>query len=357
MNLSDITLINDDALTFIRTLPDNCIDLIATDPPYYQMKEHQWDNQWKDVTTYLAWLDEVLAEFWRVLKPNGSLYMFCGSRLASDTELLVRERFNVLNHIIWAKPSGPWRRQNKESLRMFFPATERIIFAEHYGGFDYPKDNGRYRQYQALSGTVFKPLIDYFQNALKASGVRVKDINQATGKQMSRHWFSESQWSLPNETDYQKLQLLFGGKLNRPYQELVAEYQRLSRQHKDALKQQDYTSLRRSFSVTPDVPYTDVWQFAPVQYSPSKHPCEKPADLMTHIIQSSSKEGDMVTDFFMGSGATLKAALKLNRRVLGVELEAERFKQTEREIGQLSALSLQLERVREHHYMPDKSMC
>ncbi|PHM69280.1 type II DNA modification methyltransferase [Xenorhabdus kozodoii] len=57
---------------------------------------------------------------------------------------------------------------------------------------------------------------------------------------------------------------------------------------------------------------------------------------MAHIIQSSSREGDLVADFFMGSGATLKAALKLNRRVLGVELEEERFKQTEQEInGQL----------------------
>ncbi|MDX7993308.1 DNA methyltransferase, partial [Xenorhabdus littoralis] len=54
------------------------------------------------------------------------------------------------------------------------------------------------------------------------------------------------------------------------------------------------------------------------------------------------REGDVVADFFMGSGATLKAALKLNRRVLGVELEEERFKQTEREInGQLSTSSLQ----------------
>ncbi|MDE9520037.1 site-specific DNA-methyltransferase, partial [Xenorhabdus bovienii] len=86
-----------------------------------------------------------------------------------------------------------------------------------------------------------------------------------------------------------------------------------SRQYKESLIQQNYTSLRRPFSVTPDVPYTDVWQFAPVQYSPGKHPCEKPLDLMTHIIQSSSKERDVVADFFMGSGATLKAALKLNR--------------------------------------------
>ncbi|MEM8468117.1 DNA methyltransferase, partial [Morganella morganii] len=59
-----------------------------------------WDNQWPDVSAYLSWLDEMLAEFWRVLKPNGSLYLFCGSRLASDTEMLLRERFSVLSHII-----------------------------------------------------------------------------------------------------------------------------------------------------------------------------------------------------------------------------------------------------------------
>ena len=58
--------------------------------------------------------------------------------------------------------------------------------------------------------------------------------------------------------------------------------------------------------------------------------------MMEHIIRSSSREGDLVADFFMGSGATLKAALKLNRKVLGVEFEKERFKQTEKEIKSLT---------------------
>ncbi|WP_446469787.1 DNA-methyltransferase [Xenorhabdus stockiae] len=239
MDLRPVTLVNDDSLKFIKTLPDNCIDLIATDPPYFRVKDCHWDNQWEDVTAYLAWLDELLAEFWRVLKPNGSLYMFCGSRLASDTELLVRERFNVLNQIIWAKPSGPWRRQHKESLRMYFPATERIIFAEHYQGPYHPKGDGYFKQCRELKQSVFKPLVDYFRDARKALGITAKAIHKATGK---------------------------------------------------------------------------------------------PADLMAHIIQSSSREGELVADFFMGSGATLKAALKLNRRVLGVELEEDRFKKTEQEI-------------------------
>ncbi|TKI02014.1 DNA methyltransferase, partial [Martelella alba] len=98
VNLNSANLVNADSLDYIKTLPENCIDLIATDPPYYRVKSHAWDRQWSTVEDYLAWLDDMLVEFWRVLKPTGSLYLFCGSRLAADTELLVRQRFDVLNH-------------------------------------------------------------------------------------------------------------------------------------------------------------------------------------------------------------------------------------------------------------------
>lgn len=82
---------------------------------------------------YLKWLDHCLAQFWRVLKPAGSATCSVGIA-ASDIEIMMRERFNVLNHIIWAKPSGRWNGCNKESLRAYFPATERVLFAEHYQG-------------------------------------------------------------------------------------------------------------------------------------------------------------------------------------------------------------------------------
>lgn len=53
--------------------------------------------------------------------------------------------------------------------------------------------------------------------------------------------------------------------------------------------------------------------------------CEKPAELMEHIIATSSRLGDVVADFFMGSGATIKAALTLGRKAIGVELEEETY--------------------------------
>lgn len=339
--LNSINLVNDDSLSYIKTLPDNCIDLIATDPPYFQVKSCSWDNQWENVTAYLSWLDEMLSEFWRVLKPTGSLYMFCGSKLAADTEILVRERFNILNHIIWAKPSGPWRRACKADLRSFFPSTERIIFAEHYQSPYKGKSSEYLQQCRELKENVLKPLIEYFKQARDSLGITAKEIHEATGKQMASHWFGYSQWQLPSETDYLKLQELFRrvaeeklshNPLDRKHAEMASEQITLKREYHELAAQ--YQLLRRPFTVTVDVPYTDVWNYSSVQYYPGKHPCEKPAEMMEHIINSSSREGDVVADFFMGSGATVKAALKLNRRVIGVELETDRFEQTRLEIEQ-----------------------
>ncbi|HDU2647203.1 TPA: site-specific DNA-methyltransferase [Yersinia enterocolitica] len=339
---NSLKIVNADSLQYIKTLPDNYIDLIATDPPYFRVKSCKWDNQWESESVYLAWLDELLSEFWRVLKPSGSLYIFCGSRLAPDTEILVRGRFNVLSHIIWAKPSGPWRRAHKEDLRAYFPATERIIFADHYAGPFTPKGSTYADKCKTLKQNVFKPLIDYFRSARASLGVSAKAINEATGRQMSSHWFSESQWQLPSAEQYAVLQNLFDriasekhlqGILSKPHHELVKEYQTLNRQYSELSL--EYESLRRPFTVTADVPYTDVWTFPSVAFYPGKHPCEKPSEMMEHIIRSSSRPGDVVADFFMGSGATLKAAVKLGRVGIGVELEEERFLQTASELKEL----------------------
>ncbi len=344
VKIPSIDLINADCLEFIQTLPENCVDLIVTDPPYFKVKPNGWDNQWQGDEDYLHWLDMCLAQFWRVLKPNGSLYLFSGHRLASDIEIMMRERFNILNHIIWAKPAGRWKGCNKESLRAYFPATERILFAEHYQGPYNPKRDGYAEKSSELKQHIFSPLISYFRDAREALGVSSKQIAEATGKKnMASHWFGASQWQLPNEADYLKLQNLFtqiavekhiSQELEKTHHQLVATWHTLNRKYAELLE--EYENLRRSFTVTAAVPYTDVWTHKPVQFYPGKHPCEKPADMLRQIISASSRPGDIVADFFMGSGSTIKAAHALGRRAIGVELELERFNQTVKELREQS---------------------
>ncbi|SUW63279.1 Modification methylase DpnIIB [Buttiauxella agrestis] len=340
VNKSSITLVNADSLEYIKILPDNSIDLICTDPPYFKVKPHGWDNQWRGDEDYLLWLDSYLVEFCRVLKPAGSLYMFSGHRLAADIELLVRNRFNILNHIIWAKPSGRWNGCHKEDLRSYFPATERVLFAEHYPGPYRGKSDGYSASCDDLRRHIMTPLIDYFRNARAELGVTAQQIAEVTGKKnMVSHWFGASQWQLPSEVDYAKLQKLFddiawerrqqsGLGINR--QQLSENYQALNRHYLDLAD--EFKRLRRSFTVSAAVPYTDVWCYKPVQFYPGKHPCEKPADMLRDIINASSRPGDVVADFFMGSGSTIKAALALGRGAIGVELELKRFEQTRMEI-------------------------
>jgi adenine specific DNA methylase Mod len=47
---------------------------------------------------------------------------------------------------------------------------------------------------------------------------------------------------------------------------------------------------------------------------------QKPENLLRRIIQSSTDEGDFVFDYYVGSGTTIAAAHKLNRKWIGVEM-------------------------------------
>lgn len=52
-----------------------------------------------------------------------------------------------------------------------------------------------------------------------------------------------------------------------------------------------------------------------------KHPAQKPLKLIKHLMKIGSNEGDVVYDPFMGVGTTCIAALELNRKFIGVEID------------------------------------
>ena len=54
------------------------------------------------------------------------------------------------------------------------------------------------------------------------------------------------------------------------------------------------------------------------------HPSPRPLDTMRHLVALAAAEGQTIIDPFMGSGTTLRAAMDLGRRAIGIEIE-ERY--------------------------------
>jgi site-specific DNA-methyltransferase (adenine-specific) len=56
------------------------------------------------------------------------------------------------------------------------------------------------------------------------------------------------------------------------------------------------------------------------------HPTQKPVEMMEYFIKTYSNEGDTILDNTMGSGTTGVAAIKCNRRFIGIEQDEEYYK-------------------------------
>lgn len=80
--------------------------------------------------------------------------------------------------------------------------------------------------------------------------------------------------------------------------------------------------LAKGYPSAPEHVIGDVIDW--VDYTGNKlHPTQKPLGILTPIIESFSRPGDMVLDPFAGSGSILAASMLTGRRAVGVELEAE----------------------------------
>lgn len=314
-------IIHGDALDVLAGLPDASVDAIITDPPYNGVKDHDWDNQWASDDAFIAWIGANCEQWRRVLKSNGSLYVFASPRMAARVEVEIGRWFNVLNNLVWYKTTGNrnWS-MNKEAARSFLPNTERIVFAEQFGA-------DPYTDVTTFDAHVFEPIRAYLQAEFDRAGVHTEQANVFcnTSSMAARHYFAKSQWSMPTKDHYVAMRAGLGeGYLKREYDDLRAEYE----------------ALRRPFRLSVFVPFTDVWMIAPVQPYPGKHPCEKPLPLMEHIIKASTRPGDLVLDPFAGSGTTLVAARNLQRRYIGVELQAEYVETARKRLSEMYTLPM-----------------
>jgi site-specific DNA-methyltransferase (adenine-specific) len=76
----------------------------------------------------------------------------------------------------------------------------------------------------------------------------------------------------------------------------------------------------------------DVIQCQKLGSARLSHPNEKPVGLMRHLIEVTTKPGDLILDPFAGSGTTLVAAIQSGRQYIGVEISPEHYLTAQRRI-------------------------
>ena len=63
----------------------------------------------------------------------------------------------------------------------------------------------------------------------------------------------------------------------------------------------------------------------PERLSNPKHPAQKPTSILKKMIQIATNENDVILDPFMGGGSVGVAALSLNRKFIGIEIDQTYF--------------------------------
>jgi len=113
-------LAQSDAVAWLRTLPDESIDLVITDPPYESLEKHRAvgtttrlkhskasSNDWFSIFPN-ARFPELFAEVHRVLRKNTHFYLYCDPETMFVAKPIAEQvGFKFWKPLIWDKCLGP----------------------------------------------------------------------------------------------------------------------------------------------------------------------------------------------------------------------------------------------------------
>ena len=287
-------LICGDNLEVLRGVADGTIDLIYIDPPYASGNRYAGAyDDWSDLDAYLAFLCPRLSEMRRTLAPHGSLFVHLDHNAAHYVKVELDRMFGrdqFRGEIVWQKI-----RVKKAQASGFPRVHDTILWYSRSAGFHYdhqyePLDAAYVRSHYGEKGYQLVSLIQDGAGPPRRFGNRV--LAPPPGK----HWI----WSQE--------------RIDRA---LAAGRIRFTRSGRPRL-------VRRLDEARGNV-LGDVWTDIPPVNSQAAEragwPTQKPVALVERVIAACSRPGDLVADFFCGSGTTGVAASRLGRRYLLVDTQ------------------------------------
>ena len=292
-------------------LPDKSVNLIIADFSYFEVKG-EFDFIWKSFEEFLAWVELCAKEFKRLLKDNGTLFVYGHAKKIAYKQVIFDKYFNLENSIVWRKTDCQTRK-GYENYRCFAPVTERILMYSN-------ETNKTGLEIIFSDANCFIDLKNYMDTEKIKANLSNKQINEIIGSStngggLACHYFgftkdlTKTQFQIPIKEHYEKMQKT--GFFTKPYEQLRQEYEQL---------RQEYEQLRRPFNNY--LRMEDVWDYAQdVQETKEyDHPTKKTEKLSRTMILTCSKPDDLVLVPFVGSGTECAMAKKEKRNFVGFDI-------------------------------------
>lgn len=309
-----------DALNVLKRLPDACVDVAITSPPYWGKREYESGGIGleKDFHGYVESLGIIFLELKRVLRDDGSFWLNIGDtyrhkglvgipwRIAF--ELTDKQGWILRNSVIWNKVKSGMDNTKDRLGNVHENLFHFVKQANYY--YDVDSIRSKPRETKVVNGAII--------SATGVSGVRYKrqiELSTALNSSEKRNAFE----ALEKMLEELKAGYLSDFRMIIRGQQRVthSDNQKLSGRAKE-LHDKGYYFLR--YNPKGSKP-TDVWDIIPEDTQRRGiHFAPYPEDLCRIPILSTCPSNGIVLDPFCGTGTTLVVARALGRKSIGIDL-------------------------------------
>jgi adenine-specific DNA-methyltransferase len=272
------------------------IDLIYIDPPFATganfsmqvrvgdsewvkqpsiLEEHAYRDTWgSGYDSYLSMMYERLLLMRDLLAETGTIYVHCDWRISHALKLLLDDIFGAdhfLCQIIWKRSSI-----RKAASKKWLSVDDVLLVATKSNSYTF--------------NTVYMPYSEEYKKRFNQKDERGQyywiDIGTYSQERLER-LKAEDRVRIPD---------------NPSAHPRIKHY------------------LHEGKGVQPDNVWTDIAPINSQAKEDTGYDTQKPEALLERIVKASSNEGDLIADFFGGSGTTAAVAERLNRRWLASDL-------------------------------------
>ena len=258
------------------------------------------DTWGRGADSFIAMIYERLILMRDLMHEEGSIYVHCDWRVNTFLRQVLDEIFNkenFVNEIVWKRRGGKtspdtsrienvvdyiiWHSKSaNKTVNFQFTTADSEEYIETQ--FKYTDESGRRYRLSPINAPAPRPTLQY-----EFMGYKPHPNGWSVSIEKLQKMYDEGRLVFPKTPE---------GRVNR-------------KQYFDEWPGYAINSL-----------WTDIPLIAPSAEERLHYPTQKPEKLLERIIQTSSQEGDLVADFFVGSGTTAAVAEKLGRKWIATDL-------------------------------------